>query len=166
MWPLFTKMRSRDKSNPRGLRVVTTARTEKAINKAASEGFWPLVKKLEPSKEINSKFCVWQNRKSGEIEVCGDYRSLPRGDGGDWERVIGWTEYYPHHFSSPFAAYMIPKDIQLGERVFVKDLIEDFISASWNQGDVYRLDACEAIWNGKDLDIQYDPEMHRSDFIG
>lgn len=69
--------------------------------------------------------------------------------------------------SSPlFAAYLISKDIKIGERVFIEDLIEDYIGASWSQGDTYRLDSCEAIWNGTDLEIQYDPRSNRADFIG
>lgn len=32
--------------------------------------------------------------------------------------------------------------------------------------DTYRLESCEAIWNGTDLEIQYDPIANRSDFIG
>lgn len=149
--------------NPRGLRVIKTARDEESINKAARAGFRPLVRKVEPLKEINSKFAVHQSKSTGEIKVVGDYRSFPRGD---YEGVIDFTRYYPHSFPSPYAAYLIPPDIQAGECVFVPDLIEDFIGASWNQGDVYRLESCEAIWNGTDLTIQYDPAVHRSDFVG
>ena len=83
-----------------------------------------------------------------------------------FERVIDWTYYYPYTFNSPFAAYLIPKDIKTGERVFIEDLIEDYIGASWNQGNTYRLDSCEAIWNGTDLEIQYDPKANNSIFIG
>ena len=67
---------------------------------------------------------------------------------------------------SPFAAYLIPKDIVIGERVFVKDLIEDFVGKSWNQGDTYRLESCEAIWNGIDLEIQYERSENCSSFVG
>ena len=65
-------------------------------------------------------------------------------------------------FSSPFAAYLIPKDVKKGERV----LLEDYIGASWNQGDTFRLESCEAIWNGRALEIQYDPRVNRSGFVG
>jgi hypothetical protein len=46
------------------------------------------------------------------------------------------------------------------------DLIEDFVGASWNQGDIYRLDSCEGVWDGSDLVIQYESTKHRSDFVG
>jgi len=64
------------------------------------------------------------------------------------------------------AAYLIPKDIQIGERVFIEDLIEDYVGASWNQGDTFRLESCDAIWNGKDLEIQYNPQIDFSKFVG
>ena len=153
--------------NSQGLRVIKTARDKDSINKAAKSGLKPLMKKVEPSDEIRSKYSVVQNNKTGEIEIMGDYRvGLHSGDNGALVTVIDWTFYYPHAFKSPFAAYLIPKDIIIGEKVFVEDLIEDYIGASWNQGDTYRLESCEAIWNGTDLEIQYDPGASRSDFVG
>lgn len=146
-------MKSKTPALKESLRVIKTARTEKAINKAALAGFRPLLKPLKPSKKIRSKLSVWQNDITGEIRVVYDFREgCP---GAHWTEVIGWTYYYPHSFPQPFAAYLIPPDIQPGERVLVKDLIEDFISISFGQGENYRLASCEAIWDGSDLKIQY-----------
>jgi hypothetical protein len=153
--------------NSNGLRTIKTARDKDSINKAANHGFKPLLKKVEPSSKIRTKYSVIQNKKSGEIEIIGDFRARFRSDENDeFITVIDWTYYYPHHFNSPFAAYLIPDDIVVGERVFIEDLIEDYVGASWNQGDTYRLESCEAIWNGTELEIQYDPKSNRSDFIG
>jgi hypothetical protein len=151
-------------ANPNGLRVIKTARTEKAINQAAKEGFRPLVKPVKPSKKIHSKFCVWQNQTTGEIEVLGDYRINALD--GDWKQVIDWTDYYPYNFAMPFAAYLIPADITAGERVYIKDLIEDFIGMSWNQGDTFRLESCEAVWDGSDLKIDYKPAKNQRSIVG
>lgn len=158
---------SNNDKNERGLRVIRTARDKDSINEAARSGLKPLIKKVESSEKIRSKFSVVQNRHTGEIKVIGDLRlGMNSYDDHDFETVIGWTFYYPYSFKSPFAAYLIPEEIKIGERVFLEDLIEDYIGASWNQGDTYRLESCEAIWNGKDLEIQYDPRTDRSDFIG
>lgn len=146
------------------LRVIKTARTEEAINKAAKAGFRPLVKCVKPSKKICSKYSIWQNQTTGEIKVVGDFRWCDFDEA--WKLVIDWTDYYPYHFPEPFAAYLIPPDIQPGERVWVKDLIEDFAGIIWNQGDISRLDSCEAVWDGQDLKIQYDPSKHRSYVVG
>lgn len=151
-------------ARPKRLRVIKTARTVKAMNKAAKEGFRPLVKPVKPSKKIRSKFCVWQNPSTGEIAVRADYRGS--GLGGEWKQVIGWTFYYPHSSPEPFAAYLIPADIQPGERVLVKDLIEDFIGMSLNQGDNFRLASCEAVWDGSDLKIDYKPSRDRRMVVG
>lgn len=137
------------------LRVIRTARTEQAINNAAREGYQPLIKRVVPDPAIQHKFAVYQHRTTGEIEVIGDFRASPPSE---YDEVIGWTYYYPHTFPSPFAAYLIPRDIEVGERVFVKDVIEDLVEATWNQGDVYRLESSEAVWDGTDLVIQHGPE--------
>ncbi|MCD2453353.1 hypothetical protein GO003_023515 [Methylicorpusculum oleiharenae] len=152
-----------DQKEANSLRGIKTARDEKSINEAAQNGFFPLLKRVEKSESIKSKYAVLQNKKTGEIEVIGDFR----GDfgGRDYDMVIDFTFYYPHNFPSPFAAYLIPRDIKVGERVCIEDLIEDFIGVRWNQGDTYRLESCEAIWNGKDFDIQYDANQC-ADFIG
>lgn len=160
------------KSSSKGLRIIKTARDEKSINEAAKSGFFPLIKKVEPNYNIRSKYALGQDKESGEIKVIYDFRqsfqenrptytSLFEEEKSDtnrknFEEIIDWTYYYPHNFPSPFAAYLIPKDIQIGERVFLEDLIEDYIEGFWNQGNVFRLKNSEAIWNGKDLDIQID----------
>ena len=156
-----------ESKNTEKLRVIKTARDLNSINAAANNGLRPLIKKVDPSDKIRSKYSVIQNKKTGEIHVVGDFRAGFISDEDVlFERVIDWTYYYPYTFQSPYAAYLIPKDIQIGERVFIEDLIEDFVGSSWNQGDTYRLDGCEAIWNGIDFEIQYDPRYNRTNFVG
>lgn len=150
--------------NVNKLRVIRTARDKESINNAARVGFCPLIKKVEKSDEIRSKYAVLQNKETGEIEVLTDFRSGFIEE-NDYEMVIDFTFYYPHNFPSPFAAYLVPRDIKIGERVFIDDLIEDYVGARWNQGDKIRLNSCEAVWNGKDFDIQFDSSQ-RTDFIG
>ena len=147
------------------LRVIKTARTKEAINNAVNNGFKALMKAVKPSSEIHSKFSVIQNKATGEIMVLGDYR-MGKKFGSKWEQVIGWTEFYPNKFPNPYAAYLIPKDIKIGERVIVTDLIEDYVGMTWSQGDNFRLTSCEAVWDGTNLIIQYDPKRDRRTAIG
>ncbi|MDP2385635.1 MAG: hypothetical protein Q8M29_04640 [Bacteroidota bacterium] len=158
-WNNWSKKPEREK-----MRVIKTARDIESINEAAKEGFRPLVIKLDRSKEISSKFAVFQNKLTGEIIDVGDFRGNPSED--DYECVIEWTSYYPHNFPSPYAAYLLPKDLEKGEWVFLEDLIEDMIGAKWNQGDVYRLESAEAKWNGKRFEIHYDPKKDSHEFMG
>jgi len=145
------------------LRTITTARTLEAINKGAKDGYWPLVKPVVPSPAIKSKYAVYQNQTTGEIEVINDFRADRQTPG--LNKVIDFTYYYPNHFESPYAAYLIPADIKAGERVWISDLIEDVIGQKWNQGDSYRLLSCEAIWNGKDMMLQVSPITSET-FVG
>ncbi len=139
--------------------VIKTARCEDSINEAALAGYKLIIKKVEPSSRIRSKYSVVQHIKTGQIIVLGDFRvRLDYDDDPNFKTIIDWTFYYPYNFESPFAAYLIPPDLKKGERVFVEDLIEDIVDTIWNQGDAYRLDCCEAIWNGNELLIQNEPE--------
>ena len=151
--------------NSEGLRVIRTARDEDSINEAARGGYWPLVKPVRPSLMIRSKYAVLQNKVTGEIKVIGDYRSA-MDDPGDFETAIDFESYYPHSFPSPYAAYLVPKDIEVGERVVLEDLIQDVAGACWNQGDVFRLESCVAVWNGRDFDLEFDPEVDLEEMIG
>lgn len=134
------------------LRIITTARTLEAINTAAKVGYWPLVKSVIPSHNVKAKYAVFQDSTTGEIQVINDYRSENQANG--LNKVIDFTYYYPHHFGNPYAAYLIPSDIKIGEHVWLSDLIEDVVSQVWNQGDSFRLPSCEAVWDGKDLILQ------------
>jgi len=157
-------MSDRLKEKPNNLRAIKTARDKDSINQAAKTGYFPLVKVLDPSELIRSKFAILQNIKTGEILAPNDFRCGSGGKG--YTKVIDFTPYYPYSFPSPYAAYLIPKDITVGEHVFLEDLIEDLVASTSNQGDKYRLCCCEAIWNGETFDIQYDPKTDTRHFIG
>ena len=142
------------------LRIIKTARTKDSINQAAKEGFRPIVKKVEPSDRIKSQYAVMQNKTTKEIIVIGDHRStrfdprlLPKDN---FEMIVDWSYYYPYKFESPIAAYLVPEDIEVGERVMLEDLIEDY-PTSGGQGNVYRLNSCEAIWTGEEFEIKIEP---------
>lgn len=150
--------------NNKYLRIITTARDLNSINKAVKNGFKVVVIKIEPSIKIRTNYSVVQNKITGEVKVVGDLRGSYDKD--EFKTLVDWASYYPHNFKSPFAAYLIPLDIKIGEAVFIEDLIEDFIGSSWNQGSNYRLEGCEAIWNGSALEIQYDPTRNIHEFIG
>ena len=66
----------------------------------------------------------------------------------------------------PFAAYLLPPDIEVGEEVMLDDLIEDMLGTVWNQGDTYRLQCCRARWTGSDFELLYSPEDDAQHVIG
>lgn len=144
-------------NNPKEYRVIKTARSLKAINKAVKKGFNPILKRVEPSKEIQSKYTLFQSTETNKIELVVDARAVHRLEKNpNYIKVIDTTFYYPYNFKSPFAAYLVPPDLKEGEVVYLEDLIEDLIGFKWNQRVTHRLSSCEARWNGKDFDILYD----------
>lgn len=148
-------------------RTIKTARGLDQINEGVAAGFIPLVKRVEASKEISVKLSVYQHKTSGKVKTVGDYRAgLKLDNNEEYEQVLPWFSYYPYQFKSPIAAYLIPMDLEKGEEVYLEDLIEDYVGRSWNQGSAWRLKGCKAIWNGQDFEIQYNPDVQRTDFIG
>lgn len=151
--------------NPKKLRVICTARDEKSINKAIEEGFTPLIKRVEICNKIHSKYAIIRSKKNGKIKVVRDFRETINLDIEKYEIALDWTNYYPYNFQSPYAAYLIPPDIKTGEHVFIDDVIEDVISEVWNQGDLRRLEFCEAIWVGDNLELLFS-EANIKSFVG
>jgi hypothetical protein len=131
------------------LRVISTIRGETAINAAKEMGLKLLELRAEVSDQFKVKYKKLQHRKTGEIITIGDFRddNLYRNLG--YKTLVDWTSKNPSKFFSPYAAYVIPKDIKKGECVLINDVITNHVSERWNQGDVYRLSKSEAIWTGK-----------------
>lgn len=136
-------------------RRIATARTKMQLTEALRQGLRPLVLPVVPNPEIRKKFQVLQSRDTGEVVSVGDYRAGPRGP--ECEVVIPWTYRYPYSWPLPYAAYLLPPDLAMGEEVFLEDLIEDLIEdvvgAAWNQGDRYRLESCRARWTGTGFEL-------------
>ena len=148
--------------NMRFFRVIETARNKDSINEAVKNGFRVIIKKVEPSSQIRSKYSVVQHKKTGEIEVFKTtHDRLDFDTYLDYKIIIDWTFYYPNNFESPYAAYLIPPDIKKGQRVMVEDVIEDIVEYISAEGIGYRLQKCEAIWNGKDLILQLEKDDYR-----
>jgi len=133
------------------IRIIQTARSEEAINLAAQDGFMVLLKKIEDNPEIRSKIGVFQDKESQRVEFTSDYRYY------EGEEAIGFFYYDPNERVLPVAAYLVPKDIQVGEIVYIPDLIENIVASKWNQGDACRKKSARATWNGEDFDIVQEP---------
>lgn len=127
------------------LRVIHTARYLTAMNDAVEKGFCLLIRPVIPDETIGVKMEVWQD-EFGKVITSGDYRSMgPIGSKTYWHN--------PYISPLPFAAYLVPPDIEVGERVYLVDLIEDRPGRVWNQGDSWREDASEATWTGETFEL-------------
>lgn len=151
------------KNNPNNLRVIKTARTLDTINSAAKDGLIPLIKPVDPSPDIHSMVIVYQNRKTGEIELSGDQRW---GPGDEYDCVLHRKTYYPYSFPEPFAAYLLFPDLKDGERVWLEDIIEDIVAVWGNQDHNPRLESCEATFSDSDFTIHFDSKKDAPRLIG
>ena len=151
------------KDDPCPFRRINTVRGEKEINQGVHEGFWPLVRQVLRSPKISSWMAVYQNEETGEIKCVGDHRWPPKSP---WKQIIQSFDYYPNVWKHEIAAYLIPSDLKIGERVFLTDLIEDRVGVFGNQGHTRRLESAYAIWEGKDFKIQWTEEKDAPRMIG
>lgn len=135
------------------LRVIKTIRGETAIKAAKAKGLKLLELKAEVSDEFKEKYKKLQHRKTGEIITIVDFREDNFYSNLVYKTLVDWTSKNPSKFFSPYAAYIIPKDLKKGECVLINDVITNHVSGRWNQGDVYRLSKSEARWTGEDFYI-------------
>ena len=142
-------------------RVIKTGRTVDEIDSAARSGLKPLLKPVVAGPEIQSVVAVFQDATTGEIDLATDVRFGAHGT-----KVLDYMDYYPYQFPNPFAAYLVPADIAVGEEVWLEDLIEDRVAVWGNQGYRPRLDAAAAFWNGTDFEIAFDSERDADVWIG
>ena len=146
-WALEEKPRDRD------LRVIKTARGIDDINHAVTEGLTPLIKEVMQDERIYVKDVLIRDKITGKFETMADnFYAVAYGTSENKEIVMRSKKYYPYQFPLPFAAYLIPDDLKKGEKVFIEDVIEDIIEGIHSRG-TYRLNRAEAVWNGKDFDI-------------
>jgi hypothetical protein len=151
-------MGAREKGVPPGLRLIRTGRHLEAINEAVAAGHAALFRPVVPDPRIRSKFGIVRNTGTGHFLYCQDLNApWPFGDpAAGMEVVLDLQWYYPHRFP-PYAAYLLPNDLKEGEHVWLEDLVEDVIAGYSDQGDVFRLMACEAIWRNGDFELQCQP---------
>lgn len=147
-----------------GVRRIRTARTRFEINLAAMLGDRPLLQPVVSSKgRIGSFMQVWQHRESGEIRVQQDPRFME--DENQWVCVLENLDYDPSlHFPEPFAAYLVPPDIEVGERVYLMDLIENHID--YMHYGMHRLEGSMATWTGEAFEIHYNEQRDMRQAFG
>jgi len=148
------------------LRIIKTARGIEDINKAADMGFVPLVKKLKPLKKLFHTIGIFRNKKTNKIEEAESYvvyrqygEITSYEDEDEWELVVPFHSHYPYKFDSHIAAYLIPHDIEKGEKVILEDLVEDYYGGSFWSHNI-RVESLQAIWTGDDFSILYDSETN------
>ncbi len=147
-------IQEKERKYKKSKRVIKTARTETEINDAVERGYKPLIKEVIPSDEIRVMYALERDLETGKVTILQDSWEIYAHHKGT-EKVIDKVYYYPYQFPSPFAAYLIPPDIVVGEMVILEDLIEDIVGAR-HKMHTYRLASAEAMWNGERFVISHD----------
>ncbi len=128
------------------LRTIKTLRGKEEIKNAINSGQKVLKQKVEPLENIRVTDLHIKDKETGKVKIEPySFHALPDDD-SKYE-IVKEATYYPYKFP-PTAAYLLPDDIEVGERVILEDLIEDIVGASHSCG-TYRLDSAEATWNGE-----------------
>ena len=149
----------RKKSQNGEMRIIKTIRGKKEIQKSKKQNIKLIIRNVEPFQTVSGKYCIVKNKITGKTHKLRDYRDS-RGWDDDHDKITDWTYEYKNHVYPNEAAYVIPDDIQEAEIVFIKDLIENLIGFTHNQGKSSRLNSCKAQWVNDDLKILYDPEIN------
>ncbi len=140
-----------DRKRKKSLCTIRTLRGKKKLQNAIDAGQNVLKQEVKASTCIKVKDVIRFNTKTFRFDrVAYDYYSIMESN----IRVIKIITYYPYKFPKE-AAYLLPKDLEVGERVVIEDLIEDIVGASHSWG-TYRLDSAEAVWNGKRFIVDCD----------
>ncbi len=136
-------------------RIIKTARTTKEMDIAEANGYGLCKEIVVPSPQISIKEVFIRNKDTGEVTTQPyNYYAVICGTQDNTE-ILKIETCYPYKFPSDIAAYLLPKDLEIGERVILEDLIEDIVGADHSEG-TYRLGSAEAIWNGEQFIIDHD----------
>lgn len=131
-----------------GIRIIKTARTVEEMNTVVLEGYWPLLYQNSYDKEVNEYVMMYQHPETQLCQLVKDYRLAEELESLGYCPLLKNHKYLPDF--PPFAAYLIPKDIQQGEVVWVEDVIET----------EYRHDhgkaAVKGVWNGSYIRLEND----------
>ncbi|GAD89588.1 hypothetical protein VHA01S_023_00020 [Vibrio halioticoli NBRC 102217] len=134
-------------TNRDNLLVINTARDVESINRAVKLGYKVIIKPTVYDECFGEKVIIKQDEDSGEYIIQSyDLRSL------DAYTNLSST-LQANLNSSPFAAYLIPKDLPKNTKVFMPDLIEHTVADKW-QGNEYRKKSSEGIWDGEEIIIE------------
>jgi len=127
------------------MKTIRTACYFQQINEAAKAGNDLKIYKINHSDYENFDFCIYQNLKTLEIELVTDKETASSySSDSSYRQLLDWNKYYPFIPKTPIAAYVIPKDLSVGEEV----ILEDYIS---NEGPTKT--SRKAKWNGQDFDL-------------
>ena len=150
--------------NSNNLPEVLTCYSAFELNKFVSAGHKTVVEPIKRNRTLREKNLILRNKKTFE-HVATDSRQILHQYTGkaseyseeEWELIYKGTAYRrPRKQNDGWGAYILPKGIEDGQRVYVADLLEDIVATYFHGFPVAAEDG-EGIWDGSNITIDMKP---------
>jgi hypothetical protein len=147
------------------IRHVKTVFTLQELNNASDDGHKVIIRKTKKNKELYQHEVIFQNVSTGEF-VSGPSRNFYRQygesiilDEADWKQIAKTKRYTRKQtLLNDWAAYLLPKNVEVGEELYVENIIEDiYVSEFWGS-KIFAVDGV-AVWIGTTL--QFKRELYK-----
>ena len=158
--------------NEHGLKELETTYDVRRLNKAKEEGLSFTIVPINRNPELELRSLLLKNRETGEFEAVpsrafhAQYTRFLEYPEDEWElvhEVVGYGRTRDQ--SQNWGAYIIPKDLEVGEKVYIPDLIQDIVATShwynvWPAGDAI------ATWDGQHFKIDHTEYYEKFHLVG
>ena len=156
-----------DIGNTKNLRGVKTVRNLNELTSEISKANHIVFKREDRNPSFAKERMLLRNYADlAIVEVPS--RSFYKSDGwyeyseDEWELVHTFKSYSGNNSDEGWAAYLVPKDAEVGERFYIEEIIEDIVAEKF-WGTAIRAKDGEAIWTGMMLKI--DENVYDKNFM-
>lgn len=147
--------------NSKNLPVVKSCFDTRSLNMAIEAGHQTCIVQVEINPKLKLSGLLLKNKATGVFEVVSSrnmqaqYTRTIEYTYEEWQTVAEVSGYARNRrATSGWGAYIIPIGVQVGERVYIEDLIEDVVASGFWHSVGAAADA-EAIWTGQALEIDH-----------
>ena len=108
--------------------------------------------------------CDWRDVRASS--AVGGPNGAPDYSGEDWALMLDTAVYAkPESLQRQWGAYVLPEGIEVGDRIYLPELIEDiYLTEHWST-KFYAADGV-AIWDGIDLQLDLEPYKDEPIIVG
>ena len=161
------RRRGIDIGNTKNLSVVKTVRNLNELTSQISKSNHIIFQRVTRNPSFETERMLLRSYADLTI-VDVPSRSFHRRDGWheyseeEWELVYFFKSYSGNNSDEGWAAYLVPKDAEVGERFYIEEVIEDIVAEIF-WGTAIPANDGEAFWNGKGLDL--DTTVYDESFV-
>ena len=147
--------------NENHLPEIETTYDFKRLDRANKEGLHYLIIPIVKNPELVLTSILLRNKDTGKHttvesrKVFAQYGRILEYPETEWDllhKVSGYARN--RNQTQDWGAYVLPRILSKGERVYIPSLIEDVVAARF-WGAVYPANDAEAVWTGTELEIDH-----------